>query len=153
MRRETSAGIIAGAVSAFPVGVALVVLTLWNRLESRLGAYWIRFPNSHTILLVAGAVVILMVLAFAAFLGALAGLIFVALRNKLPFRSTYAKAAAPSIAVWFILSLVWVTMGGDFNLLYLALAVLDSLIFAHLFDRWTGTKSKLTSEPFTPRPD
>lgn len=152
MRRETSASIIAGAVSAFPAGMAFVVLTVWNRLESRLGAYWIRFPNNNTILL-AGAVVILMFLAFAAFLGALAGLIFVALRNKLPFRSTYAKATAPSIAVWFLLNLVWVTMGGDFNLLYLALAVLDSLIFAYLFDRWAETKSQLTSEPFIPRPD
>jgi hypothetical protein len=153
MRKETSAGIIAGAVSAFPVGMAFIILDLWDFLVLRLGAYWTRFPDSHFRLLVAGAVIVLMILAFPALLGALCGLIFVALRNRLPFHSTYAKATAASIAVWLILSLAWVTMGGYVNPLYPALAVLDSLIFAYLFDRWTGIKATVESEPFIPRPD
>jgi hypothetical protein len=44
-------------------------------------------------------------------------------------------------------------MGENFNLMYLALFILDASIFAYLFDRWAETKPPRTPEPFIPRPD
>jgi hypothetical protein len=140
MRKETSAGIIAGAVSGLPLAIAIdlsliYVFFFFSPIRSRL----LSIPtlaNGHMLLFIAvfGAI---MYLAIACFIGGIAGLIFVSLVSKIPIRSTYVKAMVPTIILWLILIIPFSPHITQLTLLLLAFFVGDSVIFGYLFNRWT----------------
>lgn len=151
MRKETSAGVKAGAVSGVPAGFVLAAFALVGGigiLESQFRANLILAPHIQTILLVAGVLLVVGFVAMTSFLGAIAGFIFVKTINKLPFRSTYFKAALP----WGVL-LIWSTVlvpliyhpSPNVEIRYVgsyALLVVDSLLFAYLFKRWANPQQQ-----------
>jgi uncharacterized paraquat-inducible protein A len=101
---------------------------------------------------------ILIMVAMAAFVGLVAGLIFVKVTCKLPIRSNYIKAVIPVGVLWvmWLLYLLWSSWGRVWSLSRyfayyfesLMLTVggfaglgLCTLLFAYLFNRWTKTPS------------
>ncbi len=87
------------------------------------------------------AIGLMLDLVVGAILGTIAGYIFTKTVGKLPVRSTYIKAVLFCFILWLIpVLLVRRSMlFGYFEvfLIVLVLFVLDALLFAYLFDRWT----------------
>jgi len=155
MRKETSAALIAGVVSALPVGAlagVAEVFFIWKIMPS--------FPNQNPVMLSSPIMVflsgfmILIWVAIAAFVGLVAGLIFVKGTIKLPIRSNYTKAVLPVgvlfaawliYSLWFISHYVWsISRYFAYHFILLVLPVggfgglaLCMLLFAYLFNRWT----------------
>ena len=154
MRKETSAGVIAGAISGGALGFVLgafSVLTVgMGSLESLLKQKPILAPNAHTIVLITEVSLIVMYAAFGSFIGAISGFIFVKSVNKLPLRSTYIKALLPwglvLLAFTILLTLIFhMSLNGviafvwwDFEF-YAALGAV-AILFAYLFNRWANDK-------------
>jgi len=151
MRKTTSSSVVAGMVSGLPLGLAFAVVTLRRiipDMRSSLSSYPILVPHMEIILVTLAILVLLMCLAMAGFSGAVGGLIYILALNKIPVDSTYAKAIIPSILVWFIPPAIVVATTYSFqffirdliardSLALLIFLVLDSSIFAYLFNRWT----------------
>lgn len=159
MRKETSAALIAGAVSALPVGVlaaAAEIFLIWRVIPA--------LPNRNPVLLsqpvmlfLSGFMILIMV-GVGAFLGLVAGLIFAKGTIKLPIQSNYVKAVIPVgvlFAVWLLYTLWFISRDVwsisryftyYFNSLMLTVAgfgglALCTLLFAYLFNRWTKAPS------------
>jgi type II secretory pathway component PulF len=148
MRKETSSGLIAGAVSASLVGLLFAVAILFTvgpGFESTFKENPILAPNAHALYLAISAFMVLMYVALAAFLGGIAGLIFVFATNRLPIRSTYIKAIIPIPILWLVYLLVFarslhsLLSAFTHSLEGTGVIVLCALLFAYLFNRWTKT--------------
>jgi hypothetical protein len=148
MRKETSAGIRAGAVAGVPVGFYFAVrllLTAVTSFETQFGAKLPLVPNATTLLLVIEVIAVVISVALLSFLGVIAGFIFVKSVNKLPFRSTYVKAMLPW-AVLFVLGTLRLVYNPSLNgaigfathqLPLYALQLAAAIPFAFLFNRWS----------------
>ncbi len=152
MRKETSASVIAGALSGGVLGFgfgAFSILTVgMGSLESLFKEKPILAPNAHTLVLITEAFLIIGYAAFGSLIGAISGFIFVKSVNKLPLRSTYIKAVLPWGLVLFaftvLLSLIFhLSLNGvigfvwwDFES-YAALGA-AAILFAYLFNRWSN---------------
>ncbi len=163
MRKDTSAGIIAGAISSIPVGLGVPIAFLFF--------LWRHFPqtihpsNPAEFTIFFDAFITVPALAITACLGAIAGFTYAklsrvkrlkillrpfdnkrptsALLRKLPVHSTYLKAVTLSVSIWIILTLILRPNSEAFlrffryYIMVLALLVFDAIIFSYLFDRWT----------------
>jgi len=151
LRKETSAGVIAGAVSGVPVGfvfAAFGLLMITGILESRFRANPILATNAHTILLFLEVFMVVVYVALTSFFGAIAGFIFVKAINKLPFRSTYIKAVVPwavLLVLYTVLELLLdrpslngVIRSVTWELPPSALLFAGAILFAYLFNRWAN---------------
>jgi hypothetical protein len=163
MRKETSAGIIAGLISGLPVGAIFggqVALMLWKWFETPMpipSTNATMSPADYTFALTGVLWLFFTILSSFASLGAIIGFFFGVGLNKLPFRSTYVKAVIVSAILWVVFMLHslpityhWTRSGGASYQLswswesfpYLPLFTLDGLAFAYLFNRWAGKRSR-----------
>ena len=139
MNQEFSAALKAGTMSALPLGSAYGVFMITYVFPSNL---LVSHPTFRATVLVG---VVLMSLAFAAVLGAVAGLIFVAATNKLPIQSTYIKAVIPIPILWSLCLLYTIAFNSLERFLYLlalqlvpvSIILVCTLLFAYLFNRWS----------------
>lgn len=151
MRKETSAGVIAGAVSGAPAGFTFAVLaifTLLGFLESRSTTSRHLALKAHpTLLLVLEVSLVVRYVAVASFFGAIAGFIFVKTVNKLPLRSTYVKAVLPWPFLLILSTLLLLFLRPSLNRLIgivkfelapFAFLLVDAMFFAYLFNRWAN---------------
>jgi hypothetical protein len=163
LRKETSAGLIAGAVAALPVGLILAAVMIWFILTV-LPAQFKSNPvmTSHTMILLMSGVALLMYVPLAACVGAIAGLIFTLATNKLPIRSTYVKALIPLAALWalyllwtlYVLAFTRPPVGRLYVLNYLLIPSIEGagvlafgvLLFAYLFTRWTKSVGRFCTQ-------
>lgn len=150
MRKETSAGVVAGAVSGVPAGLVFGVLVLLATLPD-LESHFSGNPNVLAFLPFLEVVSFVMCAALGSFFGAIAGYVFVKAINKLPFTSTYFKAALPWGILLFVSPLLAQPNSAneviDFitrDLLLYASLVADAILFAYLFNRWTNHEQSTT---------
>ncbi|MGA8857547.1 MAG: hypothetical protein WB643_10325 [Candidatus Bathyarchaeia archaeon] len=154
MRKETSAGIIAGLVSGLPLGAISGGEAAWTAWTME-GSVRTPITNmtltqmSYTDSLISALFPFVIVLSLFVCVGILVGFIFAVAVNKLPIRSTYAKAIIISLILWLVFtipSLPATYYAPSFlphfewswsSLPYLPLFVLDGLVFAFLFNRWS----------------
>lgn len=157
MRKETSAGIIAGLVSGLLIGVVFGADAAWSTwaIESSM-----RNPITNMTMtqmsyigtLIYALFVFVIGLSICVCLGSLVGFIFAVVVNRIPTRSTYAKAIMISVTMWLIFTIsslprtyYWSQSTGNqiewswswSSLAFFPLFVFDGVIFAYLFNRWT----------------
>ena len=159
LRKETSASLKAGAVSAAPIGCVFsifVSIRMMTTLKSQFNIESTLGSNANTILLFANILLVVMGVALFSFFGAIAGFIFVKTANKLPFQSTYVKAVPP----WSVLlslsvfgDLVYNLSSGRARffvtrqLVSYADVLGGAILFAYLFNRWTNQHHAVANEP------
>lgn len=155
MRKETSAGIIAGLVSGSVAGVAFggeAAWQLWTLESTMRNPLTGTIHTDYTFFLTGALFESLIVLSICVCLGAIVGFMFAVGINKLPVRSTYVKATIVSIILWLVFTVAflprtysWSISAGSHvewswswsSLPFLPVFVLGSLTFAYLFNRWT----------------
>jgi len=146
MNKEKLAATKSGAIGGIPtaalvfarlLSVAWKIRGLLIASNPALGER-IQFVTAVGIMLGAG-----ISLGLMAGLGAVGGLVFVLTVNKLPFRSTYVKAAIPFVVLWLLgfLAVFWSSSDSFFELesrrtLFFVVSLLGAVVFSYLFDRW-----------------
>lgn len=148
--KDFSAGIIAGAIAGilFPTMYFLVLfLVLGGRMDlqtlaSRVSSTLVQRGLGMSV----PAVMFFMVIGFvflslgSAGLGAIFGVVFVKLGNRLLISSIYSKALGLGILLYLLVSLPRFVLLRLPDIYLLAAILVDSLIFSFLFTRCTGPR-------------
>ncbi len=145
--KDFSAGVIAGAIAGFlfPTMMFLVLFLALSgkmdlqRLASRVSATLAPWGGAMSL----QAISFFIAVGFVFFslagagLGAILGVVFAKLVNRLPVSSIYLKAFGLGILLYLLVSLPRFVLGRLPDIYILAAIVVDSLIFGSLFVRWT----------------
>ena len=133
MRKDLTAGIIAGAIASLPLTLFMYSSVIWEHWST-----WQYRINSYGLLYVSMTIVAMFVLMALA--GAVAGLIFSVAFNKLKIGPVYFRAIPGMVLLWVLYLLL---NPKDFQSSYaiwwdwvlLVAMLLDALFFAYLFGR------------------
>lgn len=156
MRKETSAGLKAGAVSGATLGLIILAIESAKTIpdiESRFNTTPILHPiyDIHTVLLFAEIFTAVMLATLFSFIGATAGFIYVKAVNKLPLRSTYVKAVLPWAVLLILLTIANLAYHpsptGIIRLVTVGSPLVgEAILFAYLFKRWTKHEQSTTMQ-------
>jgi hypothetical protein len=143
-----SAGIRAGAIAGLPLGIGFTVffaMLNWKALLAETTRMAVQFgyaPSASDAVAVEVISFLLIVsVAASGLFGALAGRAFVGLVRHMPGHSNYIKAITFGLCLWLLPSPMFLQNDPRlYFVFFLPLFLLEAIMFAHLFDRWTTPK-------------